>query len=96
MIDQQITRQPRKPYGKRTFARSEALERPKDAQENVLGEVLRLMIRAGEPVANRVHTPGMDLYKILPGGLLASQAPLDQLSDQWVLRKSVNLTSNLI
>ena len=77
MIDQQIPRQPRKPHGKGTFAGAKTFERPEHAQENVLGEILRLLIRAGEAVADRVHTPGMDLHQILPGGLLAAQAALD-------------------
>ena len=80
MIDQQITRQPGKPHRKRTFAGPEAFERPEHAQEDFLGQVLGLVIRAGEPVTDRVHTPGMDFDQVLPGGLLASQAPLDQLN----------------
>ena len=77
MVDQQIPAQPRKPYRKRTLPGPEALERAEHAQKNFLRQVLRFMVRAGEAVADRVHTPGMDLHQVLPGGLLAAQAALD-------------------
>src|SRR5262249_30201934 len=60
------------------FPGAEAFERPEHPQEDVLSEVLSLLIRAGKPVTDRVHTPGMDLHQVLPGGLLPAQAAFHQ------------------
>jgi hypothetical protein len=77
MIDQQVTAQPRQPYGKGAFPGSETLQGPEYPQEDFLRQILCFLVGPHKPVADGVHTPGMDLDQILPGGLFAPQAPLD-------------------
>ena len=74
MIDQQVPGQPGKPDNKQSFARPEAFQVLEHAQEDVLREVLRFLVAAGKPIANRIDTPGMHPYQVFPSGLLAIQA----------------------
>ncbi len=79
MIDQQIPRQPGQPYHEQSFSRSKALQILEHPQKNVLRQILRLGIAAGEPVADRVNPPGMQLDKVFPGGVLAAEAAFYEL-----------------
>ena len=49
-----------------------------NAQEHVLGEILRFVITAGKPVADGVDTFGMRLDELFPGALLSRQAALNK------------------
>jgi hypothetical protein len=79
MVNQQIPRQPRQPYHEQSFARPEAPEVLKHAQEDVLREILRFGVATGEAIANRIHTPRVNLHKVFPSGILSRQAPLYEL-----------------
>ena len=78
MIDQKVTRHPRQPGAERALRRAERLQRPEDAQEHFLRQVLRLRAAAGEAVAQSVDPPGVQTDQFLPGGLVAAQAPRNE------------------
>src|ERR1039457_6399159 len=76
IIDQQIARQPRQPGCKSAFRRPERFQRPVDAQEHLLGEILRLAVLPGKTIAKPINAAGVGSDQTLPGGFVAAQAPL--------------------
>src|SRR5271156_2301258 len=79
MIDQQVSRQTRQPYRERSFPRTETLQILEHPDEYILRQILRFGVAIGEPVTDGVHSPGMQLYQVLPGGVVAPQASLNEI-----------------
>ena len=78
IIDQQITRQARQPGRKGAFGGPERFQRPVDAQEHLLGEILRLAVLPRKSIAKPVDTAGVGSDQILPSGFVAAQTPVHQ------------------
>src|SRR5438270_4364906 len=78
MINQKIARETGEPNSEGALARAERIQAAEDAQEDVLGEVLRLVIPARKPITKPIDTSRIRLDEVFPSALLAGQAPFNQ------------------
>src|SRR6516162_6457454 len=80
MIHQQIPRHAGEPCGKRSIRRPVTRERPIDAQEDILAQILRVGGVSREAIAYVVYAPRVPAHEFLPGRPFAPETLLYQLS----------------
>src|SRR5437868_9727306 len=78
MVHQQVPRQGRHPRHERPFVGIVAFQGSVDLDEDLLGEVLRVILRAGEAIANVEDAAVETLDNLFPRNRVAGYAATDQ------------------
>ena len=83
VIDQQVTGDGRHPGHERRPLRVIGFQAAIHFDEDFLGEVLRLVWRAGKAIADVIDAPVVALHNLLPSGGLAGNAATDEQAATW-------------
>src|SRR5689334_10229013 len=82
MIDEKVTGQARQPGRKGSLRRAKRFDGPKYAEKDLLRQVLGFRTAVREPVAEPVHSAGVQPHQLFPGGFIAGKTTRDEADIQ--------------